>query len=262
LKTLNAAEGVSSRLKARFLDATLADPFSNLAAEEAIFRRMKAPTVRVWDNQRCVVIGRAQVARTETDLEYCSALGLPVVRRFTAGGTVYNGPGNLNWSFFVPRGTEGSRVIYQRDPREIFRAFARIIIDALLACSATAVFEPPNRIANERGKVSGMAAYISREGALCHGTLLLDADLEKVERLTRPSDEGEEKRYVRSNFAKVANVGVDRSTFVERLLEAADADFEPGSLEEDEEREIEALRVEKYGTERWNLGDPFSLDHT
>ncbi len=260
LKTLNVAAGVFRALEGRFLDLTLGDPFSNLAAEEAIFNEMLAPTLRVWDNQKCVVIGRAQLARLETDVEYCSSQGLPVVRRFTAGGAVYNGPGNLNWSFFVPKGREEGRVRYHRDAKGVFMTFAGIVVKALSACSVPAEFEPPNRILTQDGKVSGMAAYISAKGAVCHGTLLLDANLEEVELLTRPREARAERRYPRSNFARVANARVARSTFVERLLDASEAGLEPGSLDEHEKRGIERLRAEKYGTERWNLGDPFSLD--
>ena len=94
--------------RGRFLETTLGDPFSNLALEEVLFTGLHYPTLRIWENQRSVVIGRAQLARAEADLEYCHRTSAPVVRRFTAGGAVYNGPGNLNWPFFVPRGEGGT----------------------------------------------------------------------------------------------------------------------------------------------------------
>jgi hypothetical protein len=39
--------------------------------------------VRVWENSESVIIGRAQLARFETNVEYCQAHGIPIVRRST-----------------------------------------------------------------------------------------------------------------------------------------------------------------------------------
>jgi lipoate-protein ligase A len=197
----------------------------------------------------------------ETDLEYCAERGFPVVRRFTAGGAVYNGPGNINWSFFVPKGAWGSRVAYSRDAKKVFRTFALMVVDALATCWVPASFQPPNRIVTENGKVSGMAAYITSSGAVCHGTLLMNADVELVERVTKPREAKVERKYPRSNFARVANSGVGRDGFVKALLDAADFDYCTDTLSGDEEDEVARLLGERYGTERWNLGDPFSLDY-
>ncbi|MDV3243766.1 MAG: lipoate--protein ligase family protein [Nitrososphaerales archaeon] len=248
-------------MRVRLLDVTLGDPCSNLAAEEAIFKLMRAPTVRLWDNQKSVVIGRAQLAELETDVSYCEQEGIPVVRRFTAGGTVYNGPGNLNWSFFVPRKVEDGAIRYSRDAKGIFSTFAGLIVKALGCCSVEASFEPPNRIVCAEGKVSGMAAYISNTGAVCHGTLLTHADLAEVARLTTPKGASAQRRYPRSNVARVANVGVDRGKFVEKLLDTTEADCEEAPLERDELALTLKLERERYRRESWNLGDPFELDY-
>ena len=64
---------------ARLLESTLGDPFQNVAAEEAIFVSMKEATLRIWENQRSVVIGRAQLASLETDLSLCGKRGVPNV---------------------------------------------------------------------------------------------------------------------------------------------------------------------------------------
>ena len=60
------------------------DPYSNLALEEALFLRNEGLTLRIWENGESVIIGRAQLARFETDVEYCKRNGIPIVRRFTS----------------------------------------------------------------------------------------------------------------------------------------------------------------------------------
>ena len=242
------------------MDVTLGDPFTNLAAEEAIFVLNKVPTLRVWDNQTSVIIGRAQMARFETDLEYCEEHDIPVVRRFTAGGAVYNGPGNLNWSFVAPASSDHGRIRYTRDPRQVFSSFASIVLDALAACSVMCSFVPPNRLETKEGKISGMAAYISRDCVICHGTLLLDADLDVVSKLTGPSSSPLGGRHPRSNPAKVANAGVGRREIVARLAEAAGIEARSVPMGEEEEVLTQSLRG-KYLRQDWNLGDPFALDN-
>ena len=243
----------------RLLDVTMRDPFLNVALEEALYRNLEEPVLRVWDNQRCVVIGRAQLARLETDLPLCKRLGVPVVRRFTAGGTVYHGPGNINWSYIQPRSVpEGEGKVF--DAKGVFLSFAAMVVAALADCSVDCIFEPPNRIVTAEGKVSGMAAYLSRWGAVCHGTLLANADLGEVEALTKPSPASAERRYPRSREVRVANCGVDRAQFVHALVSRGRVSYSPGALTQEEASEAERLVTEKYSREEWNLGDPFALD--
>jgi len=243
----------------RFLDVTLGDPFSNLALEEVLFMGLRVPTLRVWSNQRSVIIGRAQLARFETDVEYCRGRSIPIVRRFTAGGAVYNGPGNLNWSFFVPRGADGTGAGLG-DANRVFASFASHVVRALRACRVDCEFEAPNRIFDRHGKISGMAAYISKRGALCHGTLLINANLEEVEMLTRPGAEELVRRYPRSRFAPVSNCRVETHDFVSKLAEGSGYDLEKDRLTAAESESTLRLAVSKYADDRWNLGDPFSLD--
>ena len=44
------------------------------------------------------MIGRFQLGAAEVDRAAAAALGAPVLRRFTGGGTVWHDPGNLNVS--------------------------------------------------------------------------------------------------------------------------------------------------------------------
>ena len=238
------------------------EPAANLALEEALFLRNEGFVVRVWENRESVIIGRAQLARFETDVEYCRANGIPIVRRFTAGGAVYNGPGNVNWSLFVSRSVDSGPLRYESSPHAIFRRASMPLISSLEACGVRAKLDPPNRILSEEGKVSGMAAYVSRKGFLCHGTLLVAADLERVKALTTPSPEAIGKRYTRSRDMKTANVALELDsfihTFVRTLADETKLTLESGSPDEQERGLMGELLATRYGVEAWNLGDPFA----
>jgi len=88
------------------LDLGFRDPRENLALEEAILRAVgegeQPPTLRIWRNPRCVVIGRGQRPEEEADLAACERLRIPVLKRPSGGGAVYHHPGNLNFSLFLP----------------------------------------------------------------------------------------------------------------------------------------------------------------
>ena len=107
-----------------------------------------------------------------------------------------------------------------------------------------------------------MAAYVSRRGFLCHGTLLVAADLEKLKALTTPSAEGIEKKYARSRDTKTANAALDVDSFI-RTLVGTVADEAGIALETSapDGKELELMRelvAKRYGDEGWNLGDPFA----
>lgn len=245
-------------MRGRLLEVEMEDPYANLALEEALLRQARLPVLRVWENQMSVVIGRAQLAQFETDLEYCSRNGVAVARRISAGGAVYNGPGNLNWSFIVPRDRGVSGPLMSRDAKGVFSSFAALVVGALARCGVKGEFSPPNSIVAGGGKVCGMAAYLSREGVLCHGTLLVGADLAEVERLTRPSSFTLQRKYPRSRFVPVSNCGVERKKFVEQLARG-DGEAYEASLLTDDEKELTSGLLPKYRSDSWNLGDPFSV---
>jgi lipoate-protein ligase A len=248
-------------LSGRFLTANLHNAYLNLALEEAIFRARGGLTVRVWENQLSVVIGSGQLAMLETDIEYCRTNRIPIVRRFSAGGAVYNGPGNLNWSFFVPKHFSRLNLRYESKIPRIFTMVSHLVISTLEKLGVHSRLEAPNRIVNSEGKISGMAAYLSREGLLCHGTLLLDADLDEVTRLTTPAVGQQERKYVRSNPAEVSNSGVTSSEFSEALCavlsESEGLKVAEASLTSKEAHLMTRL-APKYMSDDWNLGDPFS----
>ncbi len=238
------------------------EPRANLALEEALFLRNEGFVVRIWENSESVIIGRAQLASFETDLGYCLSHGIPVVRRFTAGGAVYTGPGNLNWSMFVSRAMGSGRLRYESSPHAIFRLASAPLVAALAECGVRAWLDPPNRILTAEGKVSGMAAYVSRQGFLCHGTLLTGADLGRVKALTTPSRTAIGRKYTRSRDHRTANaaLAVDSfiRTFVSKLADETGMTVVRGELLSEETSLARGLLESKYGSEKWNLGDPFA----
>lgn len=185
------------------------EPSRNLARDEALGRGDGShPTLKLWRNDRCVVLGRFQVAAAEVDTDACRELGVPVYRRFTGGGAVYHDPGNLNVTVVVRRD----------DPHVPGRlglgqlpGLYRLVLDPL-ANAARALGAPV--VATERdllaggSKIGGVAAWIGGDTLLVHGTLLVDTDLATLGRvLDGPGAPGDPRwERTRSRRARVTSL--------------------------------------------------------
>lgn len=145
-------------------------PWYNLAFDEALVRsEPDEPTLWLWRNPPCVVLGRGQRVEREVDLPACSAAGVPVLRRGSGGGTVYHDLGNLNITLVLPGKAE---------PLTMLRAvLLRLLGRVGLTPGLT-----------ERGvflgtdKLCGFAALYTARATLAHATLLCWTPLDDVTR--------------------------------------------------------------------------------
>jgi len=204
-------------------------------------------TLRFWRNLNAVVVGRSQSIEKEVSIEGCEKYGTSVVRRFTGGGAVYQDHGNLNWTFVSRRDHPLAKV---KGILEVFKVFSSPILDGIKTLEIRAEFKPPNSIFVGDKKISGMAAHIKREAILCHGTLLVNTDLNrltsvlklvknKVTNLQRELDRqipmAQIKRAIITGFNSVHNIKVNH-----------------GKLSRKEIGIIKRLCENKYATEEWN----------
>lgn len=121
-------------------------------------------------NDPCIIIGRNQNPWREA----APGADLPLFRRISGGGAVYHDRGNLNWCLIVPRELHNQ--------------------EAELAAMAAAISAQGfDVVPGERGglyvgpsspqagtKVSGTARRFGARRVLHHGTLLVDADMDRL----------------------------------------------------------------------------------
>jgi lipoate-protein ligase A len=252
------------------------DPSRNLALDEALARLAgSAPTLRLWRNARCVVVGRSQVAEAEVDEEACRRLDVPVYRRFSGGGAVYHDEGNLNVSVVLSR---DDPLLRRRPARRslpgLYAAALEPLANAVRALGIPAV-ATEREVAVGGRKVSGVAAWLGRGSVLVHATLLVAADLALLERvLAGPGAPGDRRwERTRSRPAEVTSLACEGLTpagcaDVDRAVVAAFAAFEegdarlthcaprttrPGEPAEHELCAAEQLYEERYSDPAWHL---------
>ena len=167
-----------------FFDAGLSTA-ENLAREDELFLSVDGgradAVVRFWVYPQSLVRGKAKSPRYGWYREsVAEMMGIDVLERATGGGVVYHDEGNLNWSFFFRH--SGPLL----SPTKTFGLAAGYMVRALAGLGVEARFAPPNRIDVGGRKVSGLAARSTPKAFMVHGTLLLSADLEKLNRLCIP----------------------------------------------------------------------------
>jgi lipoate-protein ligase A len=239
--------------KWRLLCLKTSDPHLNMAIEEAVLIAVnegKSPsTVRFWRNARSVVLGRSQNIADEINIKECERHGVRVVRRFTGGGAVYQDFSNLNWTFVISRNSK----LFPENFSTLYKLTCMAVIEGLKDLYLNAEFKQPNSIWIGDKKVSGLAAYIKRNAALCHGTLLVNTDINMVSKvLLRP-------RYPVTNIRnELKDNGVVSIFTIERAIlrgfqKLYKIQVKPKRLSKYESSISRSLYEEKYGKNFWNL---------
>lgn len=239
----------------RCIDNPHTDPLFNLAAEDYLFHYLPDSIFMLWQNDPAVIIGKHQDVQREVNLAFAQAHALPIVRRFSGGGTVYQDLGNLNLTFI------------ENTTRPDFGKYTRLIQDFLRTYSIFATVDARQALFINNLKISGCAQYIRKGRILHHATLLYSTDLPTLSAVLEAPDHPYENTArlpgaVKSVKSPVTNlsfylpsppsVEAFRKTlfdyFVSLFPSAAPYFFTKNDLEI-----IKRLRKEKYANPSWIL---------
>ena len=157
------------------------NPFFNIASEEYFVKSFaeSGTIIFIYVNAPSVIIGRNQNPWKEANISCLLQSGIPLVRRISGGGTVYHDEGNINLSFITDR-TEKNFNNY--------REFTQPAINYLKSIGIPAELNKRNDIVIGERKISGNAQFSSKNRLLSHGTLLVSADLDKLQKTLNAKD--------------------------------------------------------------------------
>ncbi len=172
------------------------NPYHNIATEKYLLETVPEDTciLYLWQNENTVVIGRNQNAWVECRTSLLEEEGGKLARRLSGGGAVFHDLGNLNFTFLV------------RDEDYDLDKQLSVIQTACGYVDIDVERSGRNDLLAQGQKFSGNAFYHSQGHAYHHGTLLVNANMEKLGRYLTPSKAKLQAKGVSSVRSRVVNL--------------------------------------------------------
>ncbi|WP_201548973.1 lipoate--protein ligase [Psychrobacter sp. Pi2-1] len=202
-------------MKLRILKSAVTNPWFNLATEDWIFNTLNpdSHTLFLWRNSETVVIGRSQNPWVECKTDKMEADDVFLARRQSGGGAVFHDLGNTNFTFLSPSDA------YDQE------ANFTIIINALKKLGIDATLSGRNDMQVGDRKISGSAFRHSADRSFHHGTLLVNANMQKLGDYLNPHPLKLKAKGIKSVRARVANLvdfneAINHETLSDAIIEA------------------------------------------
>jgi len=193
----------------KFRPISFRSPEENIYFDEVLFdlaeQGVDQEALRFWESpDPFIVLGKTSNQEQDLKLENIAKDKFPVVRRFSAGGTVVQGKGCLNFTCVLLKDNWPQlRMI-----RESYQFILGKIINALHVLDVEARFYPPCdlAIAEDQRKFSGNAQRRGKRVILHHGTILCDLDIGLAQEYLQFPIKVPDYRRKRGHEAFMANI--------------------------------------------------------
>ncbi|MDN3447130.1 lipoate--protein ligase [Psychrobacter sp. APC 3281] len=202
-------------MKLRILKSAVTNPWFNLATEDWIFNTLNpdSHTLFLWRNSETVVIGRSQNPWVECKTDKMEADNVFLARRQSGGGAVFHDLGNTNFTFLSPSDA------YDQE------ANFTVIINALKKLGIDATLSGRNDMQVGDRKISGSAFRHAADRSFHHGTLLVNANMQKLGDYLNPHPLKLKAKGIKSVRARVANLvdfneTINHETLSDAIIEA------------------------------------------
>ena len=189
----------------RLLDTGLRGAAENMALDQVLLESHQeghSPnTLRFLRFEPCVLVGYHQKVAHEVWEDFCAAHGIEVNRRITGGGTIYFDPLHLGWELYFDRsffGTGDMAALSERICRAAASGLQRLGVDAH--------FRPRNDIEVGGRKISGTGGAFDGNSVVFQGTVLIDAEVEKMLGALRVAPEKLSKRQIKDISERLTTV--------------------------------------------------------
>ncbi|MGP5345266.1 lipoate--protein ligase [Psychrobacter celer] len=254
-------------MKLRILKSAVTNPWFNLATEDWIFNTLdpESHTLFLWRNSETVVIGRSQNPWVECKIDKMEADEVFLARRQSGGGAVFHDLGNTNFTFLSPKAD------YDQD------ANFTIIVNALKKLGIDAEQSGRNDMQVGDKKISGSAFKHASDRSFHHGTLLVNANMQKLGDYLNPHPLKLQAKGIKSVRSRVANLvefneDINHETLSDAIIEAfceyyQDTDYDDTTPVEELDRDTLAKEpslnayYEQMADWNWRFGKTPQFSH-
>jgi lipoate-protein ligase A len=236
----------------KFIDLTLQSPEQNVAFDEALINECEDgcgdEILRFWEpREYFVVLGYSGKVHAEVNIDSCRNGAIPILRRYSGGGTVVQGPGCLNFSLVMKThdsrplsNIAGTNSFIMRRHIQALQPFVEEVIDVGGYTDLTI----------RQMKFSGNSQRRRQRFLLFHGTFLLRFDISIVEKLLPLPEKQPPYRNNRSHTAFLTNLTVSPHIIKEALQKEWNAREHLRSIPVER---IDRLVKDRYASPRWTF---------
>ncbi len=234
-------------------------PF-NIALDHYMLTGFTQEVVRLWRNDKSVIIGRNQNAPEEMDLDFIRENDVTVVRRLSGGGAVFQDLGNICFTFVTP---------YVQGDFNNYDKFTAPIRDYLQTLGVKAELSGRNDLTVDGMKISGNAQTVKNGRIMHHGTLLFSLNMSDLVGALRPKDIKIQSKGIKSVRSRVTNISSHLKTpmTVEEFLAGLEnyllqnmEGLKPYTLTAEDENNLQGLIEQRYANWDWNFGHSPACD--
>ncbi|WPC42459.1 lipoate--protein ligase [Clostridium sp. JS66] len=230
------------------------NPYINHAIEEYMLKNFEEDCFMLWRNERCILIGKNQNTLSEINMNYVKKHNLPVVRRMSGGGAIFNDLGNLHFTFIANN---------SENRFADFCKFTYPIINALKKIGINADLSGRNDLTIDGKKFSGNAQYNYKDKILHHGSILFSASMNDLTSALKVKDIKFQDKSVKSVGSRVTNISEhlkipmsldEFKEFLANSIMSEQQEVKIYELTEEDWIHIKKISDEKYSTWEWNYG--------
>lgn len=167
------------------------------AAEEILSETCDEPVFLLWSTEPTVMIGQFQNILSEIDRDYIEKNGIVLTRRRSGGGAIYTDRGTFQYTYWIPGKSHAESG---------FAECSAPVLAALRDMGLDASFSGRNDIVVNGVKISGTARYVTDKGIVHHGSLLFDADKDKMAGALTPDTEKLTAKGIKSVRSRIVNI--------------------------------------------------------
>ncbi len=193
------------------------DVYKNFEKERELLKMCDDDTfvLRFWRNSPCVVIGKFQKEEYEVNIDYIKSKNIPIIRRFTGGGTVYHDEGTLNITFCKSK----NFYLFSKYFYEEGRGITEIILESIKSFGINARIGVRNSIFVEEKKILGSAMAIKGNIFLYHASIPVNTDIRVLKNVIKWKEEYPKniRNVVKSVRSKVINLTDLKSLTMDEL---------------------------------------------